>query len=309
VIVRSAQFSAFPPDRPATRHVLDPELVYRVGRGDDVDLCVDHVSVSRSHAEIHADADGWHVHDVGSRNGVRVDGFRIEEAVLSRTSWFMVGDVYCSLELLDAPAAAARRAATQRRREASERLSQNLHYELGVGGLLAQTLDAVLELSDMERGFVLYAARGKELCVRAQRGICAQEIARGSFAGSVAAVERALASGDSVVCCDTDQSPWLGARPSVRLGGVRALVCVPLRLPELCGALYADSRQPGPALTELDLELIENVAQHASAALDLARVDEGWQRMPGDLGTRASNDPLWHGLSAPALAAGHRLAY
>ena len=308
MIVRAAQFSAFPPDRPAARHLLKPDFVYRVGRGDDADLRVDHVSVSRSHAELRADADGWHVQDVGSKNGVRVDGFKVPEVVLSRTSWFMVGDVHCSLELLDAHAAAARRAAEHTQRETSRLLSERLDYKLGINKLLAKTLDIVLELSGMERGFVLYAEKDRALRVRARHDIGTDEIARGSFAGSVAAVDRALASGASVTCCDTDESPWLGVRPSVRLGGIRALLCVPLRLPELCGAIYVDSRQPGPALTELDLELIENVAQHASAALDLARVDDGWQHQPDEI-ARIPSAPLWDDLQRPALAASHRLPY
>ncbi|HET8942145.1 MAG TPA: GAF domain-containing protein, partial [Rudaea sp.] len=71
-----------------------------------------------------------------------------------------------------------------------------------------------------------------------------------------------------VVCCDTNDSPWLGLQPSVRLGGIRALVCVPLHLAEGGkGVIYVDSRMPGPPVTELDLELIENVASHASGVL------------------------------------------
>ena len=83
---------------------------------------------------------------------------------------------------------------------------------------------------------------------------------RNRFSGSVTAVDRALAERQSVVCCDTNDSPWLGVRPSVRLGGIRALVCVPLQIQgDAMGVVYADSRKPGPPITELDLELISNI--------------------------------------------------
>jgi hypothetical protein len=289
----SALFSAFPPDRPAVAQVLDPEKPYRVGRGDDADLRIDHFSVSRAHAELRG-ADGrWNVHDLGSKNGLRVDGTLVLKAEFAKTAWFMIGDVYCSLEPMDSQAAAARRAVAQTRRETSRALSAALQPRLGVGTLLPQTLDVVLELSGMERGFVLYAPTGEDLRVRARRGIGSQDIARASFAGSIAAVDRALDGGRSVVCCDTDESPWLGARPSVRLGGIRALVCVPLSMPRLRGAVYADSSKPGPLVTELDLELIESVAQHATAALDAARLQDDVNRLMRDASALGVDAPRW----------------
>ncbi len=292
----AALFSAFTPDRPAITQVLDPRVPYRVGRGEDTDLRIDHVSVSRMHAELRSSDDGWHVHDLGSKNGLRVDGNLVLQALFAKSSWFMIGDVYCSLELLDAQAAAARRAEVQTRRDTSRALASALQPRLGIGTLLPQTLDVVIELSGMERGFVLYAASDEALRVRARRGIGSDEIARASFAGSAAAVDRALEGGRSVVCCDTNESPWLGARPSVRLGGIRALVCVPLQMPHLRGAVYADSRKLGPAVTELDLELIESVAQHATAALDAARLQDDIQRLVRDANALATDAPRWDDL-------------
>ena len=156
-------------------------------------------------------------------------------------------------------------------------------------------------LSGLERGFVLYAEEGSALRVRASRGFAVDDIASTRFAGSAAAVERSLAEGNSIVCCDAAESPWLGMRPSVRLGGIRGLVCVPLRLSgKSIGAIYADSRKPGPAVTELDLELIENVARHASAAFEAARLERDVAdivRSAADVGVRA---PLWSDLRPPA---------
>jgi GAF domain-containing protein len=130
-----------------------------------------------------------------------------------------------------------------------------------------------LELSGLERGFVLYGRHGGNLRVRASRSIEPDEIQAPRFAGSATAVEQVLREARTVVCCDTLDTPWLGARPSVRLGGIRALVCLPLQgAGRPLGAIYADSRRPGPALTELDLELVENIAQHAAAALAAAEL-------------------------------------
>ncbi len=117
--------------------------------------------------------------------------------------------------------------------------------------------------------------------VRASRGLAIEDLARQGFSGSVAAVDRALAERQSIVCCDTSDSPWLGIRPSVRLGGIRALVCVPLQVQgDAVGVVYADSRKPGPPITELDMELIGNVADHAAAALAARATSRRCRRIP-----------------------------
>ena len=101
--------------------------------------------------------------------------------------------------------------------------------------------------------------------------------------------------------CDTGASPWLGARPSVRLGGIRALLCVPLAgAGGPIGAIYADSRQPGPPVTDLDLELVGNVALHASGAIEAARIGERLAGLVGALAEEASAAPRWDRLREPA---------
>jgi GAF domain-containing protein len=56
--------------------------------------------------------------------------------------------------------------------------------------------------------------------------------------------------------------------------GIRALLCVPVRaLDRLIGVMYADSRKPGAAFTELDLEILEALAAQAGLAIAVARLD------------------------------------
>jgi len=47
-----------------------------IGRAEGCDLCIDHRSVSRRHARLHADK-SFSIEDEGSRNGTRVRGVRI----------------------------------------------------------------------------------------------------------------------------------------------------------------------------------------------------------------------------------------
>jgi GAF domain-containing protein len=289
-----ARFNAYVPDAAALVRLLDDETNYRIGRSPECEVRVDHYSISRFHAELNGNDEHWALRDTGSKNGLRVDGHLALRADFTKSSWFSMGDVYCWIELVDDAAAQRHVAERETRRATSRALSQQLMPNLGIRALIPQTLDVVLELAGLDRGFVLYADGGEPLRVRASRGFAVDDISSKHFAGSASAVERAISEGKSVVCCDAADSPWLGAKPSVRLGGIRGLVCVPLRLSgESVGAIYADSRKPGPPVTELDLELIENVARHAAASFEATRLEADVAdvvRSAADAGIRA---PLW----------------
>lgn len=66
------------------RYVLEPGSVTAVGRGDGCVLQLDDADASRRHAEIVAESDSVRLIDVGSKNGVSVNGQRIEESAALR---------------------------------------------------------------------------------------------------------------------------------------------------------------------------------------------------------------------------------
>ena len=292
-----ARLTAYPPDGAALVRLLEDEGSYRIGRSSACEIRIEHASVSRFHAEIEGAASGWRLRDTGSKNGLRVDGQLVRGAELARRTWFTVGDVQCAFEPLDAEAAARHRAASLSRRAESRAASARLQQpDIGMRTLVPQMLDMVLELCGLERGFVLYADAGERPHVRASRALRAPDFAGDRFAGSAAVVERVLAERRSVVCCDTGDSPWLAVRPSVRLGGIRAIVCVPLTMQDgASGVIYADSRTPGPAVTELDLDLVENVAAQASTAIEAARLRERIESLVESLDEHAAA-PCWDAL-------------
>jgi len=297
-----ARFSAYPPDSPALVRLLEDGMSYRIGRSPDCELCVEHFSVSRFHAELRAGRDGWTLHDLGSKNGLRVDGRLAQQSVFDKATWFSVGDVYCWFELLDVATASLAKTQDERRRSTSRSLSAQLTSNRDLATLIPRTLDVILELTGLERGFVLYAPAGQPLRVHAVRGLNPEEIGAKSFSGSVSAVDRALAERSNVVCCDTEDSPWLGARPSVRLGGIRALVCVPLQIRgDALGVVYADSRKPGPPITSLDMELIGTVAEHASAALSARQLQGEVANLLRDAAAAGLDAPRWDELRYPQV--------
>jgi len=54
-----------------------------IGRAEDVAISINHTSVSRNHAELHALGDGrWEIIDLGSANGMRVNGVDLRRGIL-----------------------------------------------------------------------------------------------------------------------------------------------------------------------------------------------------------------------------------
>jgi len=54
---------------------------FTIGRTRDCDLCLADLSVSRLHAELVRNGDGWMLNDLGSHNGTRLNGWLVRETV------------------------------------------------------------------------------------------------------------------------------------------------------------------------------------------------------------------------------------
>lgn len=84
-----------------------------IGRDPGSGLVLDHHEVSRRHAAICPGPSGWEIHDLGSSNGIRVQGHRMEAALLTDGDEIRVGPfrIVFSGDLPGTPAATAPRPA------------------------------------------------------------------------------------------------------------------------------------------------------------------------------------------------------
>ena len=62
-----------------------------IGRSPGCDLVLDDPTVSRHHAELVREEDGWVLRDMGSTNGTRINGWRVRRAVVARGDEIAVG--------------------------------------------------------------------------------------------------------------------------------------------------------------------------------------------------------------------------
>jgi pSer/pThr/pTyr-binding forkhead associated (FHA) protein len=275
-------------DRAARPFPLDEGGVYRIGRQAGCEISLDDARVSRHHARLESRDGRWLVVDLGSKNGVSVDGRRVTGPVeLPTACWLSLGGLLARFERLSEAERSARAERERERWQSTLELHRHLTPAADLPRLLTRLLESVLELSGAERGFVLLARPGGDLEVAATVGVTAGELGGEEFAGSVGAVERALAEGRPVVTADAQDDAALASRPSIAGEGIRALVCLPLEaMGRRTGAVYADSRTPGSAFTELDVEILEALTSHAALAIAVARLSREMESLAGDLPTR-----------------------
>lgn len=82
------------------RFQLDREVV-TLGRGSENDIAIDSGSVSVTHAEMRRIEGGYELRDVGSTNGIKLDGERHEVIPLRSGATVKIGDVSFDFMLSD----------------------------------------------------------------------------------------------------------------------------------------------------------------------------------------------------------------
>jgi hypothetical protein len=80
------------------RSVLSGERVL-IGRSRECDVVLDDPNISRRHAEVRRDGDGWAVVDLGSTNGIKVNGRRVDDVLLQPGDRITLGLTELTFEL------------------------------------------------------------------------------------------------------------------------------------------------------------------------------------------------------------------
>lgn len=66
-----------------------------IGRADDNSIVIGHDSVSSHHGEVSIEGDAWVLTDLGSTNGTKLNGERVERLELAHGGTFTLGHVEC----------------------------------------------------------------------------------------------------------------------------------------------------------------------------------------------------------------------
>jgi serine phosphatase RsbU (regulator of sigma subunit) len=269
--------------------VLD-KPVFTIGRRSTSDLPLTDSEISREHAEI-AIVDGQYVvRDRGSRHGTFVNGRQIiteqpltdgDRIRLGRSGGaevrFLVGEDV-------APGTDVSSAGGFRHVAALLEGLQALGATRVLDEVLALVLDAAIEVTGAERGFIMLADENGRLDLKLARGLGRVSLSGTNFETSRKIPEDVFASGREKMVADLRDGDLAGAHEGTVALGIRKVLCVPLRAVRLVdrgdqpadarpiGVLYLDSRQRGTLLSRTARSALSTMAAEAGVAIENARL-------------------------------------
>jgi sigma-B regulation protein RsbU (phosphoserine phosphatase) len=153
------------------------------------------------------------------------------------------------------------------------RVSQTFNSSLDLSEVLNRVMDEVIAATRAERGFVVLRQEDGSLNFGAARGLDQQTVEAPEFQVSRGIVERVAAEGRPLLTSDAQSDSWLASRNSVRIVGVRAILCVPLEQKgRIEGVIYVDSRLQSGVFSPDDVAMLQGIAASAAIAIDNARL-------------------------------------
>src|SRR6202140_2461499 len=278
---------------------------FSVGRKVDKDLVIADPRVSRDHALIVLEEDGFFLVDQGSKHGTFVNGERIQRQKLERNDRLEFGardSAYAIFNPAHSTSNTARDflsqiSGIQISQEATDFEKLTLFLEaarkLNTTGVLDEILMTMLEvtlrLTRAERGYVFLKDDDGKLPLAAGRNSKGEPLLDDKTI-SHSALEESLRSNSEFLLTDTGSSMDLAARQSIVAYDLRTVICIPLRkrqvqsareqqtlvpgVPssEVTGVLYVDSRFASREFSGVSHDILRAIATEAGSLIENARL-------------------------------------
>lgn len=153
------------------------------------------------------------------------------------------------------------------------RLSQTFSSSLDLDEVLNRVMDEVIAVTRAERGFVMLCEADGRLVFRVARGMDRETIDEPQFQVSRGVVEQVAREGQPILTSDAQSDDRLSMRRSVKVLGLRSILCVPLKIKDkVAGVVYVDNRLQAGIFTPSDRELLAAIASSAAIAIENARL-------------------------------------
>jgi len=272
--------------------------VVGIGRSDQNDFVIRDAKSSRTHCRITRDGNGCVLEDVGSRNGTRLNRRPVVQKRIQQGDVIGIGDTqifFGGLPERDATAPATKVldheseelvAHLVRERSNLLRLAEinkAINSEIAVNPLLELIIDAVIELTNAERGFLITGA-GKEMEFEVARNLMEAEVAQPELAISRSIATQVIETLSPVMSVNAIKDERFRAVQSISNLGLRSVLCVPLVLRDRCvGAVYVDNRLNKGVFSQEDQKVVEAFADQAAIALENARRHEELRQKNAEL--------------------------
>ncbi len=283
----------------STREVEVDHFPFTIGRQSENDLVLLDSRISRNHARILQDSQGYLIEDMESRHGIYVNGERVTTYRLKGGDQVSLGvaDAYTISfvhqdpelpELLEKLEKVGESPAPQLQHLAL--LLQMAHMMLGAPALeevLTALVDAALSLTGAERGLLFLRDENGKLQYRLGRAQGGAYLPATPEDYSESIVQRVAETGREVLILQEGTTGRTAQETRTFQGAVRGVVAVPLEklpvlemggetiagtAPELLGVLYLDSHTRATSLTGLDRQVLQTLAVEGATVIENARL-------------------------------------
>lgn len=160
---------------------------------------------------------------------------------------------------------------TASRFEALYNVSRVLGSSLDLQTVLNQVMDAIIQLTSAERGFLMLRDDDGGLIVKAARNLDQQTISSEEFNYSRTIANQVLDSGEAVLTTNAAEDPRYSGQSSIVNQSLRSIMATPLRARgQVIGVAYVDSRVSAELFKNDDLTTFEALTAQAAVAIDNA---------------------------------------
>ncbi|NDJ86280.1 MAG: GAF domain-containing protein [Chloroflexi bacterium] len=161
----------------------------------------------------------------------------------------------------------------QQRVAALYEVSKVIGSSLNLQTVLDQVMDAIIQLTGAERGFLMLLDDDGKLQVRVARNFDQETLANNEIAFSRTITRQVFENGQPVVTTNAQEDPRYAGQASIIAHSMRSIMASPLRARgQTIGVIYVDNRIRTGLFADPDLEALEAFASQAGVALDNARL-------------------------------------
>ncbi len=272
-------------DGDQSRSVPIEPLPFTIGRQADRTLCLSNSQVSRQHAVILEDAEGFFIEDQGSRHGTLINGVRKETSRLHSGDRIQVGTsgvvlLFHSTQEHPSTRLLLNRISGESSGTELEKLSlflqaaQSFNNTRVLNDVLSTMVEYTLRLTGAERGFVFLGDNASNL--RLESGLNNEGLPLADDSKISHSILRdAATSGQEYIIGDVSGEGQPIGRESVVAHELRSVIAIPLRgrnSDRLLGLLYLDSRLRTSTLNRVGRDILHLIATEAANLLENARM-------------------------------------
>ncbi|MBB5343699.1 SpoIIE family protein phosphatase [Tunturibacter empetritectus] len=272
-------------DTDQTQTVTIDTLPFTIGRRADRNLYLTNSQVSREHANIYEDAEGFFIQDLGSRHGTFVNDIRKDTARLRSGDHIKLGPSGVALLFVTSPGhtstiALFHQMASGVSTSELQKLSlflqaaQSFNNTSVLEDIFSTMIEYTLRLTQAERGFVFLGDGPTSLSLECGFDRDGQQIFDDTKI-SRSIVRDAAESGQEYILGDVSGEGQPVGRESVVAHELRSVIAIPLRgrnSGRLLGLLYLDSRLRSGTLNSVDRDILLAIATEAATLVEHARL-------------------------------------